>query len=137
MSLAFQKSWPRRSKRASARWKVPPPILRHVGAGDLTLVGQERADFLYFLVFLAVRVPTFRNQIERAYEEVGRKVALVSASHREHFADIMKKALALESRSRRMRRLRLGGDGTPERIAMRLGHVETQLGLAIASPNVT
>jgi len=70
------------------------PILRRFGAGNLSLVGQERADFLFFLAFLAVRVPAFRNRIEGMYEEMGRQMALVSASHREYFAETMKKAMA-------------------------------------------
>jgi len=73
---------------------VTAPILRRFEKGDLTLEGQQRADFLFFLAFLAVRVPGFRNRIEGMYEEMAKEMATMSASHREHFVETMKRALA-------------------------------------------
>jgi hypothetical protein len=72
---------------------VAAPILRRLASGDLELVDQDRADFLFFLAFMSVRVPVFRDRLESFFEEAGRKMLMVSASHPGHFKQTMTKAM--------------------------------------------
>jgi hypothetical protein len=64
---------------------VSAPILRRLASGDLELVDQDRADLLFFLAVMSVRVPHFRDRIDSFYKEIGRKMLMVSASNRGHF----------------------------------------------------
>jgi hypothetical protein len=50
--------------------------LRRLASGDLTFVAQDRAELLFFMAFLAIRVPTFRDRIEDFNEETERTDAV-------------------------------------------------------------
>lgn len=88
------------SKMESA---AAPLIKKLVIADDAALEGQDRTDLLYFMAFFAVRVPFFRNMVEKFAGDAGKRLLQISAGHPEHFERTIREALK-------------GEDVTPEQI---------------------
>lgn len=70
-----------------------PALKRLLASNDSVLEGQDRADLLFFMAFFGVRVPFFRNTIEKFAANVARMLLQVSASHPEYFEQTLREAL--------------------------------------------
>ena len=70
-----------------------PALKRLLASNDGALEGQDRADLLFFMAFFAVRVPFFRNTLEKFAANVARMLLQVSASHSGYFEQTLREAL--------------------------------------------
>jgi hypothetical protein len=70
------------------------PVVAKLRAGNLVVTPDERGQFILFVAFLIVRVPSFRNYLEEATGKLGESLLRVSAQHPEYFTRTMRKAMA-------------------------------------------
>lgn len=70
------------------------PILKRLDQGESpsSLSDSEREEFAYFLALVSLRVPRFRESVERFALDVVRKSAQVAAAHPEFFQHLLEQA---------------------------------------------
>jgi hypothetical protein len=70
------------------------PVLRALDGGcePSSLSERERGNFAFFVGLLAVRVPRYREAIERMTGDIAKDVLQMSAAHPEHYARTMRDA---------------------------------------------
>ena len=69
------------------------PVVRKLRAGNLYLSWQEREWLALFVAFLIVRVPSFRDYLERTAGKLGESMLRVSARRPTYFEETMRKAV--------------------------------------------
>jgi hypothetical protein len=70
-----------------------PVIAKLLGNPDAGLVGQDKADLLFFMAFFVIRVPYFRNMMEKFAADTGKMMLQVAASHPDYFQRTIREAL--------------------------------------------
>lgn len=70
-----------------------PVIRRLLVSDDAALEGQDRADLLFFMAFFVIRVPFFRNMLEKFAADMAKMVLQESASHLDYFERTLREAL--------------------------------------------
>jgi hypothetical protein len=71
-------------------------LIQRLIAGEApdSFTEEDRGALAYFIALMSVRIPGFRDSVEKFAADVMRKVALVSALHPEHFERTMREAYA-------------------------------------------
>ncbi len=70
-----------------------PAIGRLLVSPTATLKEQDRADVLYFMAFMVIRVPSSRNAAEKIAADVAKLALQMSASHPGFFENTLREAL--------------------------------------------
>jgi hypothetical protein len=70
-----------------------PVIAKLAGNPDAVLAGQDKADLLFFMAFFVIRVPYFRNMMEKFAADTAKMVLQVAASHPDYFKRTIREAL--------------------------------------------
>lgn len=68
-------------------------LKRLLASDDKDLEGQDRADLLFFMAFFVIRVPFFRNTMEKFAVNVAKMLLQVSASQPDYFERSVREAL--------------------------------------------
>lgn len=70
-----------------------PAVRRIIASENGKLEGQDRADLLFFVAVFVIRVPFFRQLVERFASNVAKTLMQVSANDPEYFAHSVREAL--------------------------------------------